>query len=514
MHDLENMIKMKNILLILPLFGLIIIILLAIIKFRNDNLIKINNYEIENEIIINTFEDENYESKKIELKNLDDDNIENIENKSLESYKKNKNEKIIIINEIDLTYYTQENWYIEEKVIKEEKQKISFFERLDGKVPKVTKRIKKYIKWLKNPNDKKSYVKNEFLFIPTDFSNNIIYKYYFDENGYLITDNISKDLTILDRYGREIDDELMPINYYLDENDENSKEDVRDVKEDIYYSYYDININSTPSQIIIPDGVKLKKTSQNIFDNLMDRNMSNYIVSGSGYHKNAKGTITTKNKWKDAIKLKGNESYIIFNNHKNNFNRITGKVAMEYAINTDNDINTHIIFYDKEEYDKGNVDDYLYIVNSSEIINVNSFSFTFDRTIKNIIAVLYDNRKIRNIYFKDLRYGFSKSAYKNELIRKKEEQEEIDYLKSLGIYIEDENEFNTIEEDGEIYEKEIIYQNLEKNNDYVLDSGNGPYFDKEINKKNNMVYGPYFEIVGTSSEIKEKNKKSKIIYTK
>ena len=50
-----------------------------------------------------------------------------------------------------------------------------------------------------------------------------------------------------------------------------------------------------------------------------------------------------------------------------------------------------------------------------------------------IVFVLYVDGKYKNrsVYFKDLKFGFSKSAYIEELTRKREEQEEIEELGRL-----------------------------------------------------------------------------------
>ena len=49
-------------------------------------------------------------------------------------------------------------------------------------------------RWLTKPDDKFSYVKGTFALIPIYKDSEYAYKYYFDDKGYLITDNISNDL--------------------------------------------------------------------------------------------------------------------------------------------------------------------------------------------------------------------------------------------------------------------------------------------------------------------------------
>ena len=167
----------------------------------------------------------------------------------------------------------------------------------------------------------KEDIADDFLLIPIDDNSEYACKYYFDEKGDFITDNLSKDWTVLDENGREIDSDLNPILYY-------------------------------------------------------------------------KGV----------------------NNYLNNFNKISGKEDMESIVSSDRSTRCELIIYDKYEYDKGNTNEYLYYDDSFNYTGIVSFSFTFDRSIKNIIFVLNidGKNKNRNTYFKDLLFGFSKSSYKEE----------------------------------------------------------------------------------------------------
>ena len=295
-------------------------------------------------------------------------------------------------------------------------------------------------------------------------------------------------------------------------------------KEDIYFIAKNKSINATPSQIIITDGVVLKNKLERIFNTKINRDMTKYIIGGIGYQNDTKGKIWTKAMWKKTLRLRKDSSYIVFENYMNNFNKITGKIVMEYTISSDRETRCRLVVYDKEEYDKGNLDEYLYINDDFNYTGIVPFSFTFDRTTKNIVFVLYVDGKYKDraVYFKDLKYGFSKSAYREEIIRKTEEKEEIEYLKSLGIYVEDEIYFDLIDEDGEILdeiEEEIDeiekYFDYEKYYDDLLDKKSGPAFDEELKKlMRDVPFGPYIEVIGTLSEIKTKEKyKSRIVYT-
>ena len=521
--------KIKNILLISFIIGISVLIFLVVLntrKNKNYNVLPIND-------VIKTPIDNVQNKKANSIKDNENNNHNNvIDNVDGNSKKKSENvagKNVISESESDDNilvknpYYYQPNWIAEEVVVSEEKEKLSFFDKIDGKKAKVTKKTKIAYKWLKSLNDEDSYVKNAFVLVPVSTGSDIAYKYYFDNNGYLITDNISKDYSVLDNLGREINQELKPVEYYIGNKNFSVEhiEKPNDSKEDVYYASKNRSINSTPSQVIITDGVVFRNKLEKIFNTLIDRDMIKYIVGGSGYQKNTKCTIYTKTKWEDVLKLRSNGSYVVINNHINNFNKITGKVAVEYTISSDRETRCRIVVYDKNEYDKGNLDECLFETTDFNYSGIVPFSFTFDRSIKDIVIVLYvtGTYKNRSVYFKDLRFGFSKSAYIEELVRKREDQEEIDYLKSLGLYVEDDSYFDIIDEDGEILDEideeiEDIEELFDSNKYYyeLMDKKSGPAFDEELKKLSERKIGPYYDIVGTKSEIKDRKRKSKTIY--
>ena len=506
--------------IIVFLFMILLIITMFIVKSCNNKVevIKIQNQEtttLKRRIDLKT------ESKIMESESKRVD--ESRKNIVSEDTSHKQDESKTEINDPYASYYYQPNWLTEEIVVSEEKEKLSFLEKIDGKVAKVNRTTKIIHKWLTNINDEDSYVKNSFVLVPIATGSDIAYKYYFDKNGYLITDNLSKDYTVLDNLGREIDVELKPVEYYIGSKDYSIEhiEKVVDSKEDVYYGNRNRSINSTPSQIIITEGVVFRNKLEKIFNTLIDRDMTKYIVGGSGYQTNVKGNTFKNGQWKQALKLRSNGSYIIFENHVNNFNKITGRIAMESTASSDRSTNCRLIVYDKEEYDKGNFDEYLYYNDEFNYTEQKTISFTFDRSIKNIVFVLYVDGKYNNraVYFKDLRFGFSKSVYREELIRKAEDKAEIDYLKSLGLYVEDDSYFDIIDEDGEIIDEiddevESLEDLFDSNKYYdeLMDRKSGPAFDEELKKLSERRVGPYYDIVGTRSEIKEKQRKSKIIH--
>lgn len=450
----------------------------------------------------------------------------------------NSNNKIIYktlnkeIIEDDAFIYHDKNWLIEDIVVDTKKDELSILERLEGKKANVTKITNRVYKWLKDPNNINSYVNNTYVLIPISEGSQYAYKYYFDNDGYLIRDNLSNDYTVLDKYGREIDSELNPIEYFIGNKSfglESIEKEI-DGKESGYGSKKSARVNSTPSQVIITEGVVFKKKLSQIYNTKIDTDITKYIKSGLRYSNNVKATIYTNAKWKKALKLDGDNSYVVFENFAHNFNKIFGKVSMGAVYSNETDTVCKVYVYDKDEYDKGDFSDYIVCIDDFNYKEPQFFSFTFDRAINNIVFSLEitGSHRTKSIYFKDLKFGFNKNAYREELIRKSENEEEIKYLKSLGLYVENDNYFDIIDDDGNLLidedvleEREYLssYDDYEEYRTDLIDYTTGPDFDKELRKKNedNKIFGPYIDIIGTSSNIfsdsNKKIRKSKIVYT-
>ena len=253
-----------------------------------------------------------------------------------------------------------------------------------------------------------------------------------------------------------------------------------------------------------------------------------YVDSSDRFIKDTKGVIYNQVRWKKCSSLKGNGGYVVFNNPINNFNKITGYISTEYFTYDDNtDLTLKV--YDGDLYDKYKEENHLYVI--EEIYSDSSFnktdavkfSFTFDRSIRRLrFEIEVDGEyKNRTCFIKDLKYGFNKSAFYNELIRKKEEEEEIENLKKLGIYVEDMWSFDAIDEDGDMieeYEDEeesenennddriggISYVSDEETKSYediIRDRNTGPAFDEEL--KNKKEIGPFYINIGSNSNIEK-----------
>ena len=166
----------------------------------------------------------------------------------------------------------------------------------------------------------------------------------------------------------------------------------------------------------------------------------------------------------------------------------------------------------------------IYQNNSFYQTNVVQFSFTFDRSIKRLRFVIETSENNRSLtcFMKDLKYGFSKSAFYDELIRKKEDEAEIEELKRLGIYVKDLWSFEALDENGKVIEENDeetehenennddriggkSYVSEEETRDYedvLRDRSTGPAFDESL--QNGTTWrnsGPAFINIGTKSNI-------------
>lgn len=388
-----------------------------------------------------------------------------------------------------------------EKLKNEQKEEIE-----KEKAENISKRIEdKKIKWLYDDNDITRFPKDKWEVIDED-NDGIAYNYYFDKEGYLFVDTITPDYKIVDKKGRETDYNLKAVKYSINQgNGSNIKVSVSD-------EY--ITSTKPPANILIGEGVVIRK-KEKIYDNTLNKNVVDYIDKSNRFIKETRGTIYNEVKWKKCSSLKGNGGYVIFNNPSNNFNKISGYIAIEYNAY---DVNTNIILkaYDADLYDELNdkhiLDDIeeIYINSSIDKAGINKFSFTFDRSIKRIRfeVEVYGESKSLTCFIKDLKYSFSKKSFYDELIRKKEDEEELEELKRLGIYVENMWSFESLDENGEeIYEDDEETEHENENNDdriggisyvsdeetknyedVVRDRNTGPAFDENL--KNIKEVGP------------------------
>ena len=324
----------------------------------------------------------------------------------------------------------------------------------------------KNIRWLYSDFDTTRFPKDKWEIIDDDLDG-VGYNYYFDKNGFLLIDIVTPDYKIVDGKGREVDYNLCPIKYEM--KDILAKEEGMALDEDNTY----VVPTREPSKVLIGEGVVLKK-QEKIFDSTINKDVVDYVSSSNRFIKETKGTIYNEIKWKKCSSLKGNGGYVVFDNPNNNFNKITGYIGTEYYTYEDN--TTCILkVYDADLYDKYDIEHHLYdieeIYKNDSFNNTDAikFSFTFDRSIGRLrfeIETVGDYLN-RTCYFKDLKYGFSKTVFSEELKRKKEDEEEIEELKRLGIYVEDMWSFEAIDEDGNIIEEDDEEYENENNDDVI-----------------------------------------------
>ena len=408
----------------------------------------------------------------------------------------------------EVPIYETENidskWWLsrKQKEAEREKQRLELNKRMEENKNKEFR--DKNIKWIYDSLDITNFPKDKWEIIDED-GDGIGYKYYFDKEGYLLIDTITPDYKIVDNKGREVDYNLRSINYDMDKEIPDSGIAIEEVQ------VYSPKANES-SNIILGEGVVLKEKKK-IFDNTISKDVVAYVSSSNRFIKETKGTIYNEIRWKKCSSLKGNGGYVVFDNPKNNFNKVTGYIATEYYTYNDNTLCT-LKVYDADLYDKYEKEHHLYDIEEIyKKYNFNDtddirFSFIFDRSIKRLRFEIETEGEYKNrtCYLKDMKYGFSKTAFYEELIRKKEVEEEIEELKRLGIYVEDMWSFDLLDEDGENiedYEEETENENNDDRiggisyisdeetinyEDVIRDRNTGPAFDENL--KNIKEVGP------------------------
>lgn len=370
------------------------------------------------------------------------------------------------------------------------------------------KEIEKEVKKIQSFYDKGYYPKSSWMLIDYDLDG-YGFNYYFNDKGKLSVDTVAPDYRIVDAYGREVDDDLEPIFY---------KVDISSVSE--IGAEHIIKYGLTSDGIILSPGVTLKEKSK-YYDNQMNRHVLDYIHSSLRFKKTTNGTIYDGSKWKSVSSLRDDGGYVIFNNPKNNFNKVVGKIATQkISEKEDTDTYATLYVYDADLYElyRGYEDllESLYETSAFNYSEPLDFSFTFYRTVKRLrfqIETSGDS-KLRTCYLKDLRYGFNKAKYKEELEEAKEREEYIAYMKELGIYQSEEEllaELKALEEDStsdyleyEDFNDVDIYDNVDLS-DYdrnidkeqrAIDRRTGPAFDEYLKSLKNyweIEYGPGYE---------------------
>lgn len=309
-----------------------------------------------------------------------------------------------------------------------------------------------------------------------DDSDGVGYYYYFNKNGFILLDDITPDYKIVGADGRRLNYdgtvetvEIQKIEYDSDKVEAYSEEILAQVKADqdvttvtrgiissglsIIAKDPTVNDGPKPSDNIIdysnPDGtaryilgpnvvLKTGKEKTAYHDPAISKHMNEYIKSGDKYSKKVNGTIYNKNKWKDAMALKGTGATIVFENPQNNFNKLKGRIATHYFTYSDRTtICTLYIF---------NEDDGEELFQTSDF-NYNGGTFFECSFPKKSSAIRFElevsgQYTSRVCYLRNCEFGFDKAAYEDELY---EDDIEAEYRRRVGTqsdvdYEEEEDE--------------------------------------------------------------------------
>lgn len=292
-----------------------------------------------------------------------------------------------------------------------------------------------------------TFPRGEWKLIDDD-NDGVGYYYYFNDNGFILIDDITPDYYIVDKFGRRIDfdgkEVAVKIEHIdisnVDDEEIYSDEILAEIKKDAYVSNIEPGFKSTgqinatkkddegtgpkPSDNLVidtnPDGtakwllgpnVVLKKDKNAGYDGTMDKKMQSYIVSGSNYSKKVNGTIFTKGKWKDVMSLKGTGATIVFENKNNNFNKLKGRIATHYFSYTERTTQCTLFVYNDDNGEE---------LTSTSNFNYNggaTFECTFPRKANKIRFELEVSGQYtsRVCYLRDCEFGYDKAAYEEEL---------------------------------------------------------------------------------------------------
>ena len=352
-------------------------------------------------------------------------------------------------------------------------------------------------------------------FVIDEDGDGIGYKYYFDEFARVVIDDICPDYQITNDKGRLIDmdgnevEVVSNVNKALEVYSNGEKSElIDDIMKSISETEYVYNgkkgLTSEGSIIVSAEGneakpsddlkqvetvngyilgknVDLTKKKEEYFDNTMSRNCQEYIVDGKQYTKAVKeATIFTKTKWKGVTALKGDNSSVVYENPKNNFNFIKGRIAHIYTSSSDRTTECvlNIINADNNET--------LETVRGFDYNAGKTFEAHFPKKTNRIMfELLVTGATItRTCYLRDVTYGFDKEAYQDELY---EDEIERDWQEKYGsLYANDDLVNNDDEE--ETYDDEL--------GEIPLEDANAPKSKKSISTSSDTddsVYGPAFD---------------------
>ena len=206
----------------------------------------------------------------------------------------------------------------------------------------------------------------------------------------------------------------------------------------------DVNADGTAKTLLGKNVVLKAEKDRKGYDTQMDRNMTEYIKGGDKYSKKVNGTIFNKTKWKEVMALKGTGASIVFENPKNNFNKLKGRIATHYFTYSERTTQCVLYIYDDET--------------NEEIYSNAEFNYNAGTTIETIFPRRTNRLRFelevsgqytsRICYLRNFEYGFDKSAYEEEMYDMEVEEE---YRRRMGTESElTEEELDAIYALGEI----------------------------------------------------------------
>lgn len=310
-----------------------------------------------------------------------------------------------------------------------------------------------------------------------DNDDGIGYFYFFDKKGFILIDDITPDFKIVGVDGKRIGYDGNPESQKIDkivfgeegfDDSIYSAEILEQIKADQdivsnpkgLFSSGEYLIAKDPNEfdgprpsdgLVIesnPDGtaryllgpnVVLKKDKKNAYhDPLVNKNMQEYIKNGDKYSKKVNGTTYNKSKWKDVMALKGTGASIVFENPKNNFNKIKGRIATHYFTYSDRTTRCMFTIYNEDDGEE------LYATSDFNYNSGVSFECIFPKKASAIRFELEVSGQYtsRVCYLRGCEFGFDKEAYEEELY---DDEVEAEYRRRVGTdsdadYYEDEDE--------------------------------------------------------------------------
>ena len=311
-----------------------------------------------------------------------------------------------------------------------------------------------------------------------DDNDGIGYYYYFDGEGFILTDDITPDFKIVGIDGRRIGYDGNPVSEEIksivleevEDRDLLSSEIMDLIKAEqsdtltiekgfnssgqvLFAKDPSVFDGPTPSDNIVietnPDGtartilgpnvvLREKKSKDSYTDPTISRNMQEHIKSGDKYSKKVNGTTFNKQKWKDVMALKGTGATITFENPKNNFNKLKGRIATHNFSYSDRTTQCTLYIFNDDNGEE------LLVTSDFNYNSGTSFDCTFPKKTKSIRFELEVSGQYtsRVCYLRNCEYGFDREAYEDELY---EDDVEAEYRRRVGTesdaeYIDEEEE--------------------------------------------------------------------------